>query len=89
MAAKRRKKPKGLLFMGLLSLFAANQWKCLSLNPLHAAMSFPGQAQSSLIKPFYHAPITTHFRGSATVSVAPVGVPLTASGLCEIFTRST
>jgi hypothetical protein len=38
-------------FSSLLSLFAANQWKCLSRNNLHAPRSFPDQAQSSLIKP--------------------------------------
>jgi len=35
----------------VLSIFAANQSKCLSMNHLHAAMSFPGKAQSSPIKP--------------------------------------
>jgi hypothetical protein len=37
-------------FLGLLRLFAANQSKCLSMNNLHATLSFPSQAQSSLIK---------------------------------------
>jgi len=39
------------LFLRLLRLFAANQPKCLSMNTLHEKMGFPGQAQSSLVKP--------------------------------------
>jgi hypothetical protein len=31
-------------------LFAANQFKCFSMNHLQAKLSFPGQARSSLIK---------------------------------------
>jgi hypothetical protein len=32
-------------------LFAVNQSKCLSMNNLHAKLSFSGQPQSSRIKP--------------------------------------
>ena len=28
----------------ILSLFAENQWKCLSMNNLHAKLDFPSQA---------------------------------------------
>jgi hypothetical protein len=35
----------------VLSLFAANQPKCLSMNMLHTITTFFGQAQSRLIKP--------------------------------------
>jgi len=40
-----------MAFFGLLRLFAANQYKCLSMNHLHTKLSFPAKAQSSLIKP--------------------------------------
>jgi hypothetical protein len=39
-------------FLSVLSLFAANQLKCLSMNHLHAILRFPDQAQSTLIKIF-------------------------------------
>ena len=39
-----------LAALGILSLFAANQWKFLTMNHLRAKWSFPGQAQSRLIK---------------------------------------
>ena len=42
-----------LAALGLLSLFAANQLKCLSMNHLHAKRSFPSQARSRLVKVFF------------------------------------
>jgi hypothetical protein len=37
-------------FLRVLSLFAANQWKFLSMNTLHATLSSSGQPRSRLIK---------------------------------------
>ena len=38
-------------FLSLLSLFAANQWKCLSRNHLQITPSFGGQTGSNPVKP--------------------------------------
>jgi len=40
----------GWPFLRVLSLFAANQWKFLSMNNLHTKLTPSGQAQSRLIK---------------------------------------
>ena len=38
------------IFLRLLRLFAANQFKCLSMNNLRSQTAFPNQGQSRLIK---------------------------------------
>jgi hypothetical protein len=44
-------------FLSLLSLFAANQWKCLPMKHLYAKPGFSrsmfGQTQSNPVKPFF------------------------------------
>jgi hypothetical protein len=45
--------PQSWSFLRIFSLFAANQWNCLSRNHLHATLGFRGQAQSRLIKIFH------------------------------------
>ena len=68
--------PQSCLFLGVLSLFAANQLKCLSMKYLRQKISFSGQAQSSLVKPnqgvflsrrALHSvtPILHHFTGNS------------------------
>jgi hypothetical protein len=42
-----------LAALGVLSLFAANPLKCLSMNKLHATLTFPSQTRSNPVKPFF------------------------------------
>jgi hypothetical protein len=42
--------PQQCPFLRVLSFFAANPWKLLTMNHLHAKLGFSNQAQSSLIR---------------------------------------
>jgi len=79
--------PQPCLFVRILSLFAANHLKCLSVNTLHLKQSLSNQGQSSQIKPnqgtflnhrAHHSitPIHYHFTQDSR-QFAPIGESVT------------